>query len=493
MQAQEARILQLEAQNRSDADNRERERQTLISDFRVASASSRTQDLSSAASASSSTLKEQDRNEIAGLRSQIGAEAVASASSRPPGLESRLVDTRVIGKPDWFFGEREKWKGWSMVLKAYMMAVNPEYVGAFERLDKAAITLHNDSLSTRSSKLSVQLYYVLVMLSRAKAQDEMYTCSGNNIVGQGEVFSAWQRLLADYDQKIRTRRVEMLIQILTATFTGDLAQALDQSDTLSKEYEQCCNDETECPACHHKWRRTFDGQLRAGLVVASMGDSDIQQHLLKNFNRLDTFEKIREEVLELTRASQYLQSQARPMELGAFHEGKGEGDGNKTDKKCNYCGSNGHAGSNGHGGSNGGKAGHLWAECRTRIADEGKAPAGPKGKGKKGKAAGAGPRAPAKDVCNYCGKTGHKEAQCSKKKRDKQPGGLAATAQVAPETEPVPIKALQLSEGELHERVPMGFLLPLAQAEAKVAPSPLAAMSQASTVRKALAWTPPVP
>ena len=110
MQAQEARILQLEAQNRSDADNRERERQTLISDFRVASASSRTQDLSSAASASSSTLKEQDRNEIAGLRSQIGAEAVASASSRPPGLESRLVDTRVIGKPDMFFGEREKGK-----------------------------------------------------------------------------------------------------------------------------------------------------------------------------------------------------------------------------------------------------------------------------------------------------------------------------------------------------------------------------------------------
>ena len=93
MQAQEARILQLEAQNRSDADNRERERQTLISDFRVASASSRTQDLPSAASASSSTLKEQDRNEIAGLRSQIGAEAVASASSRPPGLESRLGES----------------------------------------------------------------------------------------------------------------------------------------------------------------------------------------------------------------------------------------------------------------------------------------------------------------------------------------------------------------------------------------------------------------
>ena len=89
IQAQEARIQQLEAQNRSDADQRERERLQLVSDF---------------------------KSEITVLRSQIGNEPAASVSSRPPGLDSRLVDTRVIGKPDMFFGEREKWKDWSMVL-----------------------------------------------------------------------------------------------------------------------------------------------------------------------------------------------------------------------------------------------------------------------------------------------------------------------------------------------------------------------------------------
>ena len=193
IQAQEARIQQLEAQNRSDADQRERERLQLVSDF---------------------------KSEITVLRSQIGAEPAASVSSRPPGLDGRLVDTRVIGKPDMFFGEREKWKDWSMVLKAYMMAVDAEYVEAFGRLDSAAVTMLNGSLSPRSSKLSVQLYYVLVMLSRAKAQDKL------NVVGQGEGFSAWQRFFADYDPKIRTRRVGMLIQILTATFTGDLAHPL---------------------------------------------------------------------------------------------------------------------------------------------------------------------------------------------------------------------------------------------------------------------------
>ena len=179
LQAQEARILQLEAQNRTDADQRERERLQLVSDF---------------------------KSEIDVLRARIGTEPAASVGSRPPDLESRLVDTRVIGKPDMFFGEREKWKDWSMVLKAYMMAVNPEYVGAFERLDNADVTLHNASVSPGSSKLSLQLYYVLVMLSRAKAQDKL------NVVGRGEGFTAWQRFLADYDPKIRTRRVGLLIQ-----------------------------------------------------------------------------------------------------------------------------------------------------------------------------------------------------------------------------------------------------------------------------------------
>ena len=92
MQAQEARIQQLEAQNLADAERRERERLQLVNDF---------------------------KSEMEILRARIGTESAASAGPRKMDLESRLVDTRVIGKPDMFFGEREKWKDWSMVLKAY--------------------------------------------------------------------------------------------------------------------------------------------------------------------------------------------------------------------------------------------------------------------------------------------------------------------------------------------------------------------------------------
>jgi len=162
LQAQELRIQQLEAQRNLEAQTRETERTQLIADF---------------------------RDQLEGLRTQIAAEGPASASSRPPGLESRLVDTRVIGKPDMFYGERERWKDWSMILKAYMMAVDPAYVDSL--LEKDVTPMHNASLSPRSNKLSVQLYYVLVMLSRAKAQDKL------NVVSQGEGYIAWQRFLAD--------------------------------------------------------------------------------------------------------------------------------------------------------------------------------------------------------------------------------------------------------------------------------------------------------
>ena len=266
----------------------------------------------------------------------------AAASAAPLTEGSRVIDTRVLGRPDMYYGEREKWKDWSFVFRVYMMAVDPEYANTFERIERSDVAMYNASLSPRTKKLSMQLYYVIAMLSRAKAQDKI------NVVPEGEGCVAWQRFLADYDPKVKTRRVGMLLQILRAAFTGDMAQALDQFDRMIKEYEECCEDTATCPSCAHSFRKKFDEHLKAGLVVANMADKDVQQHVLKSFGRLDTFEKIKDEVLELTRATQYLNTQARPMELGGLptrppgqrgRDPKGSG---KGKDECFYCGKPGH-------------------------------------------------------------------------------------------------------------------------------------------------------
>ena len=128
--------------------------------------------------------------------------------------------------------------------------------------------------------------------------------------------------------------------------------------------------------------------------------------------------EFKDEVQELSRALQCPRAQSSTMDLGALPKAFPVGalpvkssdckkskpdDGKVTDKKCNYC----------H------KSGHMWKECRNRIADE--AATGDY-KGKKGKAAGANPRTLAKDACTYCGRTGHKEANCFTKRRDRKPG-----------------------------------------------------------------------
>ena len=90
----------------------------------------------------------------------------------------------------------------------------------------------------------------------------------------------------------------MLMEILTASFTGDLSQALDQFEKLIKEYEQCCEEKFVCPHSGEGCDKWFDEPLKAGLVVANMADKSIQEHLLKDFARVDTFDKIKEEMLE---------------------------------------------------------------------------------------------------------------------------------------------------------------------------------------------------
>ena len=162
---------------------------------------------------------------------KLGAATATVGSSSPPRTEQRVIDTRMIGKPECFYGERDKFKDWSFLFKAYMSAVNPTYLDAFTRIEQSPVPMVNAVLSPRSVDLSSQLYFILVMMSRGKALDKIST------VDAGDGFEAWRVYAEDYDPRIRTRRVGLLVQILTAKFGGDLSQALDQFDKLIKEYD----------------------------------------------------------------------------------------------------------------------------------------------------------------------------------------------------------------------------------------------------------------
>ena len=104
------------------------------------------------------------REELEGERRRSEAAAVAAAAAAAAreaaprsDAMNRVVGTRVIGKPDTFYSERLKFPDWSFIFKAYMTAVNPDYLAAFELVESAPGPLPNSQRSPRSKSLSFQL------------------------------------------------------------------------------------------------------------------------------------------------------------------------------------------------------------------------------------------------------------------------------------------------------------------------------------------------
>ena len=122
-----------------------------------------------------------------------------------------------------------------------------------------------------------------------------------------------------------------------------------------------------------------------GVTMLGMEDMRVNEHLTRNSVRITSWNQMREEILEITRTEQYIDSQPLPMQLGANpkskgkgkdSKGKGKGKGKGKDvmgkdkakdaknessmkaksddqRKCFYCQ----------------KTGHVKAECRKRLKD----------------------------------------------------------------------------------------------------------------------------
>ena len=109
----------------------------------------------------------------------------------------------------------------------------------------------------------------------------------------------------------------------------------------------------------------------SGHLVLGMHDSRVKEHLFRNTARLDSWIKTPDEILEIARTQQDINSQPAPMQLGATPKGKGKGKGNlkpthvkhpkanvksralQRKKECFYCE----------------KKGFVWADGRKRQKD----------------------------------------------------------------------------------------------------------------------------
>ena len=284
----------------------------------------------------------------------------ASSSSAPSGVFGLLplVDTRGLGKPEVFRGEAASFNDWNFVLRSYLGALDKRFQTLLARCGSSELPLWNRGLSPEVQGLSTQLYY--------KGRE------------------AYRQLYLEYNPRLKTRYVGLLLEILRCKFEGDLVTCIEAFERKVREYEKQSG-------------KDIDDETIIGIVILGVTDASVKEHLVRHSGRLDKWSKMREEILEIARTEKYLKSAPTPMDVGATPQG-------------------GKKGKEGKGKGKDGK--------------------GKEGKGKKGeKGGGKTSSAPAKKgPCFYCQKPGHTKAECRKRLADlKKAEGKGRTAAAAPE------------------------------------------------------------
>eukprot|EP00971_Amphidinium_carterae_P082050 1623115-Amphidinium_carterae.4 len=306
-----------------------------------------------------------------------------------PRTSTSLVDTRVIGKPDHFSGG-SSWRDWSVVMRAYTQAQNPDLTELMNKAENTDDPVDNAVLSVEAKAASTQLYYILVMVCR----ESILTRVVNS--GQGEGLRAWRVLVRFHEPTSATRRASLLMEVLNFDMSGEAQERLAAFDRCIMKYEGTS-------------KAAVPDNLKVGIILKQMPESALRQHLILNLERWNTYERLRQEIENIARAQIASSGTPMPMDLGALQDtkgskgkGKGRGKGGYGQPQkigpCHICG----------------KQGHLARDCwQNQNQNGGKAKgkgkqkgAGGKGKGK-GKDNTGGASNEAKGKCWRCGQKGH--------------------------------------------------------------------------------------
>ena len=310
--------------------------------------------------------------------------------------------------PDNFSGQPADWEEWSWNFKAYISMFE---AGAVTLLDNAEaltteftdahleVTLDTGDVdvdATRSRVLfSRKLHYLLSQLVKDSAKLVVRQNVGSN------GFETWRRLFNKFALPDATRSTALLTQLLDFRFgPNTFEQDFNVWETIKVKYEKQAGQALP------------DGVLVATLLNKTTGA--LQQHLRLNAKTLQTYEQVREVILEYYRSRLLVNPLAQtsasatfagggqaPMDIGYLGKGKGKKGKGKGKGK----------GKKGKGkdfgpmkGKGKGKKGPHWNFFGSL---KGKS----KGKGKNfGSSAGA--SASSSALCWTCGKSGHFASKC---------------------------------------------------------------------------------
>ena len=116
----------------------------------------------------------------------------------------------------------------------------------------------------------------------------------------------------EWEPKLRTRYVGLLMNVLGYRFRDDIPTKLAAFERTVPRLRE---------PVHKDGRRRHQG----GSDDVGDGDMRMKEHLIRNSARITSWNQMREEILEITRTQQYIDSQPMPMQFGANPKSKGKG------------------------------------------------------------------------------------------------------------------------------------------------------------------------
>ena len=228
----------------------------------------------------------------------ILAQQVQSMTGAPgQRVRGGVVDTRVIGKPDQFDGDSD----WSFELRSYLGAVDQRCQEELTTTETSSTPRLNATVGSEESALSTQVCCILVM-----------TLDKCHNVGVNEGLEAWRQFVLEWEPKLRTRYVGVQKNVLGYRFRDDIPTKLAAFERTVHDYD---NQST----------KTVHDDTKTGVTVLGMEDMRVKEHLIRNSVIITSWNQMREEILEITRTQQYIDSQPMPMQLGANAKSKGKG------------------------------------------------------------------------------------------------------------------------------------------------------------------------
>ena len=215
-----------------------------------------------AARAATETQLSQALGRLQLLESATPAGAAAAVLSTTP----RVVDTKILGKPEKFDGKDEHWRMWSFVFKAYCGVVSKKLKDLMDEAVGSATPVPNTLIRDDADKgLSTQLYYMLALCTSDVALARVENAA------EGDGLELWRGFCSYYEPKVASRYAGMLNKLLQFDFGSD-REILDRIEVWEKDikrYEAQSSDQ-------------IPDSIRRAILQNGLGDDELKRHVIMN-------------------------------------------------------------------------------------------------------------------------------------------------------------------------------------------------------------------